>query len=33
MEYKALIIALSYEGHEVREITRRLSIHLVNVRK
>lgn len=31
--YKALIIALSHEGHEVREIARRLNVHPVNVRK
>lgn len=31
--YRALIIALSYEGHEVREIARRLNVHPVNVRK
>jgi transposase len=31
--YRALIIALSYDGYEVREIARRLNLHPVNVRK
>lgn len=31
--YRALIIALSHEGQEVREIARKLNVHPVNVRK
>ncbi len=31
--YRALIIALSHEGQEVREIARKLNMHPVNVRK
>lgn len=31
--YRALIIALSYEGQEVREIARKLNMHPDNVRK
>jgi transposase len=31
--YRALIIALSYEGQEVREIARKINIHPDNVRK